>query len=116
MRLSQAIKHVDDEKELVIPFGDESITILYSRRKYTPKFEKILKSTNDEGLPAESLSMFITGIVLSWDIIQDNSDEKVPITVEGLSEVPVIVQQKIVEAIAEDQRPNQKKSVNTSDF
>lgn len=114
MKLSQIVNFDEqDVKKLAVPYGDFVINIEYSRSRYTPKFEKELKEKTDEGLPAASLSLFLISLLRKWDIVDDKGNP-VPLTVEALEEIPTTFQSRLVEAIAEDQRPNQKPSETTS--
>lgn len=118
-------------KELPIPFGSgsegEILTISYCQDAYTVKLERQLQEQIKNNLPGQMLKVYILKLVKGWDVVDYHPDDMelpeeerrtvpVPLNEETLDDIiPIDKLARVVEAIAEDQRPNLTSSKNTED-
>lgn len=120
MKISDALK---SESTMVIPFGDESLTVVYRPSATTIQDIEALKTTKDVGRVAEQIRQQ----VVRWDLTDDYSnlipleppspvtitqdgqpvDTSAPMTpVDPLHSVPLGILVKVLIAIQTDQRPD----------
>lgn len=120
----KAINKSSEQKTVSILFGEETLELTYNRSKYTPRFEREVKELMDSNLPANMLAKMVFALVIDWnveDVVDDTLPEKdweyakVPLTYETFeSLLSAEALATIVEALSEDNRPNQKPSDFTS--
>lgn len=118
------VNKVTEQKTVSISFGDEVLELTYNRSKYTPKFEREVKELMDSNLPANMLAKMVFALVTDWnleDVVDPDAPEKeweyekVPLTLETFEALlSAEALATIVEALSEDNRPNQKPSDFTS--
>ena len=102
----QKVNEGKGPRTLKIEFGGENLEIVYSRSKYTPKLERSMQDLVEKGLPGSMLAK----------MLKDQREIPTPLTAETLDElVSVEAQSRIVEMMAEDNRPNLQTSTPPSD-
>lgn len=94
---------------LSIAFGEEQVNVTYDAQYLTPAFEVTLKGLSEEKKATESfLKMFIT-LIKKWDLKADDADpEPIPLTVEGLQDIPFDILGEILTKVQEAVVPNEK--------
>lgn len=103
------------DKSLAIPCEEgETLNVVYSRADYTPKLEAEMEEVR-RTRPGHSLALMLGKVLRSWDVVDDD-DSPVPLSAQTLDErLAIEAQAKIVEALAEDQRPNATASDGSDD-
>ena len=92
----------------------EKVRVTYKPRAVTPRIEKAIRQaskeaeTDEDAAELKSLQMFCT-VVVEWDLRADDlAPEPIPITVDGLQDMPWRFLMDILEAIGNDQKPDPK--------
>lgn len=96
-----------EEKAISVKFGENSLNLVYRVDKITPKSEGRLMDLARENRSGGALAEVLAAVVVSWDLENDKG-EPYPVTIEALSELPILVLSAIFEAIQAAQRPNRK--------
>lgn len=113
MQLAQLL---GEQRTVTIPFGDESLNVVYSPDQFTPELEERYMSMVQTQRSGMALAQIICGLVKKWDLI-DNSNNVYPLDVETLSKMPVTFLNAVVDAVNNDIMPkktNAKRSNNGS--
>lgn len=122
--LLSTINKSSEQRTVSIQYGEETLELVYNRSKYTPRFEREVKELMDANLPANMLAKMVFALVIDWNaehVVDDSLPEKdweyvkVPLTFDTFeSLICAEALAHIVEALSEDNRPNQKPSDFTS--
>lgn len=96
--------------DLAIPIDDDpaGITIQYRPHNMTANTEARIHTASGENLELAALVEMTLPVLASWDFRMDEGEDVIPLTKEGLSEVPGTILLLVLEAIAEDRRPDSK--------
>jgi hypothetical protein len=93
-----------DEALVRVPFGDEAVTVFYRPSQVTGNLIEALEGGANLAALFEPLSRLLA----RWDLLDDDTNEEVPTTVDGLKRVPLDVLIRVAEAVAQHvgARPN----------
>jgi hypothetical protein len=81
-----------------------TLKVEYSPSGYTPLLEAKASEAMESGRASNMLLTMLIPLITKWDLTGE--DEKpLPITEEGLSQLPVFTLSRILEAITEDMKP-----------
>ena len=126
IRLS-AVNAPDGDISLEVLFGENSLSLTYSRDTYTPKLERELAQLINDRLPGNMLAAMLIKVLRTWDVVDVHPEDKnkpevdqrlvpVPLSESSLTDLlSVAALSKIVEAMAEDQRPKLTTSESAND-
>lgn len=97
-----SVSHIKNNTRSVdVPFGDETIHIVYRPSEWTPSIEK--EWQDSEGSATENMLQFLSRLVIDWDIYEDDEEtKKLPITPESLEVLPTQIGMGIIRAVSDD--------------
>lgn len=118
----------DGDHTVPVKFGEEVLNITYNRGKFTPRVERELQEEAKANRPGGALAKMLMKVLISWDLedahpedvnLPEDQQRLVPVplneqTLDDLLSIPA--QARIVETIAEDNRPKQTTSEPTKEF
>jgi len=93
------------QKELGIPFQDDTIFITYNVKRITLETASTLGSyTGGQTIPMPVLARLLADVLLSWDLI-DDANAPYPLTAESIQQLPVAIVEAIAVGLFEDMTP-----------
>ncbi len=107
-KLSQ-IQH-EEIKDVVIPFGSESLTVTIVASRATVGWQRKAKQVGDEEGAGASADHFFT-VVKDWDL-EDDDGNKIPLDASGIDLLGVKTINKLAVSIGEALRPNEETSTS----
>ena len=103
-----------ERKTLAVSIGEEKLNVVYNPKAYTPEVEDaVADGFAQTGRQSRGIQSFITGLVLEWDLIDDDGTPIAP-TADNLKHIPIEIQGEVLSAIVDDMSPG-KDSSETSD-
>lgn len=103
---------LSDTVKLAVPFGPETLNLVYRPGVYTPEFESKTREAAKSD-DADFLSETLSGLLNSWDLL-DDAGAPVPTDKTSLRAVPIKILSTCVNAVVEDMFPNRKASAGTA--
>lgn len=102
--------------ELAIPMDDDpaAITVQYRPHNMTANHEVVASKAAGEGRELQALVGMVQPVVASWDLRMEEDGDIVPITTEGLSDVPSSILLMVLDAIAKDRNVEDPKATAKS--
>lgn len=91
-----------NERTITVEIGSQSFDVTYRPFAMTPEREAELDSLEDS--PGEWFLQFFCDVVSDWDVRTSDKGKKVPITPDGLQQVPSGVLRSVMNAVGEDRR------------
>lgn len=85
-----------DQALVVIPIGGERLTVAYRPSRATPNLLKRIAGADQ----VDDVLGPLSELLVSWDLLDDDSDQPIPTTPEGLGGVPMSVLSHVAEGIA----------------
>lgn len=98
MKLSQL---VEDRRTVTIPIGSGEITLGYTPAGVTPRMFAMADEAQNGTVNIGALCTMMAPMLIDWDVTDDDG-ATLPLTAEGLMDVPIPVLVKLMEAIAAD--------------
>lgn len=92
--------------QVAVPFGSETINVCYRPHYLTPAFEDRFNELRADGKATEMAVQLFTTAVESWDLSWDEGGEPIPLTVDGLKDVPTDILSLVLKAVSEAASPN----------
>lgn len=86
----------------------EAITVWYRPHNMTAKVEERVQEEAGKNLELAALVEMTQSVLADWDLAMNEGEPTIPITKEGLSEVPASILMLIMEAISKDRKPDPK--------
>jgi hypothetical protein len=113
-------------RTISVEYSGDILEFTYSREKYTPDLETGLAELLEKGRPGSYLAGTIIHCAIDWNLhkLKEGDENKpeheqdwipVPLTEEELGKLSIEGLSRMVEMMAEDNRPNQKTSVKPVD-
>ncbi len=90
--------------ELAVAMDDDpaAITVQYRPHNMTANHEVVASKAAAEGRELQALVAMVIPVVGSWDLRMEEDGDIVPITTEGLSDVPSSILLLVLDAIGKD--------------
>lgn len=92
-------------KSLAIDIDGETITVQYTPRGYTAEIEDQIMAALGENRPSAMMIPAMLALVMKWDLSEEKGKPPIPLTPEGLRDVPTEILGEIVNAVTEDMNP-----------
>lgn len=92
---------------LPIEINNDVLTVTYLPDKLTPELEDIYQADFETQRSGGGLAKYVLGVLDSWDLKDDDGNDY-PLTIEGLSTLPIKFIGAISTAISEDMNPEKK--------
>lgn len=89
-----------------------SVRIVYKPRAFTPRLEKAIRLAAENEGTDEDAALYrvlqqVCTVIVEWDLrATDDAPEPIPLTPEGLQDVPYAFIMELFEAIRADQEPD----------
>lgn len=118
----------DGNRTVAVTYGEETLNVTYNRGALTPKVERELQEEASANRPGGALAKMLGKVIVGWDLQDVHPDDAelpedhqrlvdVPLNSDTLDDIlSIAAQAKIVEAIAEDNRPKATTSGPTKEF
>lgn len=93
---------------LVIAIDDdpEAITLKYRPHNMTANIEEKVQAAAKEGRELEAVVEMTLPVLAEWDFRMDHGEPTIPVTKDGLSQVPSSILLLVLEAIGKDRTPD----------
>lgn len=87
-----------------IPFGEDSLHIVWRPYIYTPEMEKQLTQIEADSSAGRAFAEALSRMIVSWDYL-DEKDKPVKLDVETLSREPTRFLSEVLQGLAASLRP-----------
>ncbi len=91
--------------DIAIDDDPKAITIEYTPRGYTARIERQVKEAMESELASAMMIPMVLSMVTKWNLSPAPGDPPIPLTPEGLEDVPTEILGLIVETIGEEMSP-----------
>jgi hypothetical protein len=98
MKLSQL---VEDRRELAIAVGSGSIVLGYNPSGVTPRMMAMADEAQKGNVGVATLCAMLAPMLVDWDVTDDDNNP-LPLTADGLQDIPFGILVKIMTEIGED--------------
>lgn len=99
-----------DERELDVAIGENTLHIAYRPSGITPVLEEKLRETREDERGGKMLVEMLAAILTGWDLLPEPDAAPLPIDEKTLQTLPTRFLVSLVEAITEDSNADPTKS------